>query len=87
VVANVTVNQTITINVKAEDPNNDTVTLSDTGNLPMGAVFNNVTGIMTWTPTSGQQNETFRIEFVARDPKGILSNFDVSIVLCLYMLS
>jgi hypothetical protein len=40
----------LSFGVSATDPDNDTVTLSDT-NLPSGATFNPLNGIFSWTPS------------------------------------
>ena len=53
---NVTVNQSVTVTVVAEDPNNDTLSLSIIGVLPSDAVLlNNSNSItITWNGTMEQ---------------------------------
>ena len=50
---NVTVNQSVTVTVVAEDPNNDTLSFSIIGVLPTGAILlNNSNSItITWNGT------------------------------------
>ena len=53
---NVTVNQSVTVTVVAEDPNNDTLSFSIIGVLPTGAILlNNSNSItITWNGTMEQ---------------------------------
>src|SRR5262249_26231839 len=45
--------QTLTLHVQATDPDNDSLTYSSV-NLPLGATFDPVAGILTWTPNRFQ---------------------------------
>src|SRR5207249_2536509 len=41
--------QTLTIHVQATDPDNDSL-IDSAANLPIGASFDPLTGVLTWTP-------------------------------------
>jgi len=67
----VTVGQTLTLQVKAADPDGDAVTLT-AKSLPRNASFpdtrgNPAIGTFRFTPDASQANQTFEVEFVATD--------------------
>ena len=49
-VFNVTVNEKSSLVVNVTDPDGDSVSLTLRTDLPSGANFDNVTGVLTWTP-------------------------------------
>ena len=59
---NVTVNQSISVSVVAEDPNNDTLIFSVFGVLPRAAILRNNSNSVTVT-WNGTNEHVFFIEF------------------------
>ncbi|MCI0485553.1 MAG: hypothetical protein L0229_03030, partial [Blastocatellia bacterium] len=80
------VGQTLTFNVSATDPDGNTVTLS-ASNLPANSSFspNPATGTPTaigtfnFTPSAGQANQTFNVNFTASDNNGCSGGVPVPI--------
>lgn len=67
----VLVGQVVTFQVRAEDPDDEPITLSATG-LPEGATFEDNgdgTGVFTW-PTALSQGGTYTVTFIASDGTG-----------------
>jgi len=62
---NVTVNQSVSVTVVAEDPNNDTLSFSIIGVLPSDAVLlNNSNSItLTWNGTMDQVEKNIKLDF------------------------
>ena len=65
----VCVNYTLTLNVKATDPENNPITYTDPS-LPAGAAVDQATRIFTFTPSSGQSGVEYTLNFKARDAEG-----------------
>lgn len=59
------VGEALSFTVTASDPDGDAIFLSS-GVLPVGASFDNLTGVFSWTPSSGQE-DSYLIEFFAQD--------------------
>ena len=62
----VTTGQTLTVNLKAVDPDGDTVTYS-AANLPAGAKLDPVSGVLTWAPGFAQAGKYSGIVLSATD--------------------
>ncbi|RMX36464.1 hypothetical protein pdam_00010052, partial [Pocillopora damicornis] len=77
---NVTVNQSISVSVVAEDPNNDTLIFSVFGVLPRAAILRNNSNsvTVTWNGT----NEHIELEFVVTDDQGATAFLRPIINLC-----
>lgn len=70
--------ETLKFKVSASDAENDTVTLSVVGELPRGAEFDAVEGILTWK-TSASQVGSKEITFAAEDQWGAVSQASVTV--------
>ncbi|XP_022801632.1 mucin-like protein isoform X1 [Stylophora pistillata] len=77
---NVTVNQSISVTVVAEDPNNDTLVFSVFGILPRAAILQNTSNSVsvTWKGT----NQQIELEFVVKDDQGATAFLRPIINLC-----
>ncbi|XP_022801631.1 mucin-like protein isoform X3 [Stylophora pistillata] len=77
---NVTVNQSISVTVVAEDPNNDTLVFSVFGVLPRAAILQNTSNSVSvsWNGT----NEQIELEFVVTDDQGAKAFLRPIINLC-----
>jgi hypothetical protein len=60
----------LTFAIVAEDPDGDPVTYS-AGPLPRGALFDDQTGVFSWTPEADQRYDSgLEVYMVAQDPHG-----------------
>ncbi|MFC1514120.1 Ig-like domain-containing protein, partial [candidate division KSB1 bacterium] len=67
-----------TFNVTATDADGDSVSY-EAANLPLGAVFNKITGLFSWTPNFNQ-NGIYRVVFNAIDAGGGTSYEDIYLI-------
>ena len=61
------VNQELTIQLRATDPQNDPLSFNLRSSLPDGAKFNKDVGVFTWIPTIEQEGESFLLTFEVSD--------------------
>jgi len=57
---------TLTFRVNVTDPDGDKL-ITSVGPLPVGAAFNALTGVFTWTPTTAQAGHNYRFAFASSD--------------------
>jgi PGF-pre-PGF domain-containing protein len=66
-------NSQLVFGLSATDPNNDSLVFS-ASNIPLGAVFNNSTGVFTWTPTFDQAG-SYLTKFIVSDGSNVDSEY------------